>query len=145
MKKYLNRENLKQTVNSVTEHETTRQFVKFVAFGIINTVFAYAVFAFFVLVGIEEQIALIMAFSIGVVWNYITSARFVFAQQGFDKLPPYAVAYIGNYLLNAYFLDLATDHNIDPLLAQAIIMPIVAISTFFIVARVLTGRWPLLS
>ncbi len=117
--------------------ETRRRFAKFVVLGAVNTVFGYAVYAALVLGGLGAQMALLLSFSIGVMFNYILSARFIFATRGFKRLPAYAFTYAGVYALNAISLAQLTRWGTAPLLAQAILTPIAAVLTFVLVSRVM--------
>nr|WP_070959190.1 GtrA family protein [Hyphomonas sp. Mor2] len=119
---------------------TIRRFIKFLLVGLVNTGFGYAVYAVLVLLGLTPQVALLLSFAIGVLWNYLTTARFVFEITGFGRLPAYCICYVFIYALNAGILQFAIDKNIEPLLAQAVLTPIFAVITFALLSRVLPDR-----
>ena len=119
---------------------TLRRFIKFLFVGLVNTAFGYGVYAVFVLFGTPPQIALLVTFVIGVLWNYITTARFVFEVTGFGRLPAYCICYVFIYLLNAGTLQGAMNYGIEPLLAQAVLTPIFAVITFVLVSFVMRER-----
>ncbi|MCB2096842.1 MAG: GtrA family protein [Parvularculaceae bacterium] len=125
------------TLFQSVKRETAARFARFVAVGLINTAFGYAVYALLVLAGLGAQAALICSFSIGVLWNYFTTARFVFEVSGYDRLPAYAGCYIVIYLLNAAALRAALIAGVHPLAAQAILLPAAAILSFVLLSRVL--------
>lgn len=122
--------------------ETLRRFVRFILIGVVNTVFGYTVFSILVLLGVPPQPALILAFTIGVIWNYWTHARLVFHQRGLRQLPAYGLCYVLIYVLNSLALEAALRAGIGPLIAQAVLAPIAAVLSFFMISRVLTGRFP---
>lgn len=120
----------------------SKRFVRFVLVGLLNTAVGYLLFAVFVLVGIPPQPALAGAFVLGVIWNYWAHARLVFGRGGLSHLPAYGLAYLGIWGLNATALAAAQNMGITALLAQAILAPVAAVLSFFLIARVLTGKFP---
>ena len=119
---------------------TLRRFIRFVIVGVVNTAFGYGVYALLVLLSAPPQVALFLSFFIGVLWNYFTTARFVFEVSGFGRLPAYAACYIFVYALNAGTLHAAIKSGIAPLVAQAILTPIAAIFTFVLVSFVMREK-----
>ena len=118
------------------------RFVRFVLIGLVNTLVGYLIFVVFVVVGIPAQPALAAAFVLGVLWNYWTHARFVFGQGEVSRLPVYGLAYFGIWAFNALALAGAQRAGLHPLMAQAALAPVAAVLSFFLIARVLTGRFP---
>jgi putative flippase GtrA len=119
--------------------ELTR-ILRFLIAGAVNTAFGYAVYALLVLAGLPAQAALLLAFVIGVAFNYFTTARFVFATRGFDRLPAYIAVYVCIYAGNALALHLATTSGVAPLLAQALIVPVTAAVTYIAMRMVFAER-----
>lgn len=118
-----------------------RRFGKFLAVGVLNTAVGYALYALFLLLTpLGPQGSLAAAFALGVVWNYFSTARFVFGTTGFGRLPAYALAYLAVYALNAQALHMAIAAGWPPLLAQAGLVPFAAVLTYFAVAFALTWR-----
>ena len=124
-------------------HGTKARFVRFVLVGLGNTAFGYAVFAGFVLLGMGSQAALALAFVLGVAWNYWMHARLVFGTGGYGKVPGYVAAYVAIWGGNALALRMAENLGLSALLAQALLAPAAAVLSFFLIARVLTGRFPI--
>ena len=118
------------------------RLLRFLAVGLINTAFGYAVFAILVVVGFDEQLALALAFALGILWNYTTHARLVFDTKGRGKILPYAFAYAGIYVLNAVALKMATVAGLPPLMSQALLVLPMAGFSFILISLVLTGRVP---
>lgn len=117
-------------------------FLRFLAVGVLNTVFGYLLFGFFLWVGLRPQPALAAAFAGGVIWNYVTHARLVFDTRGLARLPAYALAYFGLYGVNALGLQVLLSTGLSPFLAQGVLVLPVAMLAFVVVGRVLTGRFP---
>lgn len=119
---------------------TVRRFIRFVIVGVVNTAFGYGLYALLVLSTAPPQIALFLSFFIGVLWNYFTTARFVFEVSGFGRLPAYAACYIFVYMLNAGSLHVAIDSGVAPLIAQAVLTPVAAVLTFVLVSFVMREK-----
>ncbi len=120
------------------------RFVRFIAVGVLNTVFGYAAYAALIGLGLQPQPALALAFALGVMWNYLTHARLVFDQKGYRRLLPYTGAYGAIYLINAVALQAALAAGLRPLAAQALLVLPMAALAFFLISLVLTGQVPFL-
>ena len=116
------------------EHPTVQRFARFVIVGLVNTGFGYGVYAALVLLKTPPQIALFVSFFIGVIWNYVTTARFVFQISGFGRFPAYVACYVTAYLLNALALHAVIALGLAPLIAQALLTPFAAVMTFVLVS-----------
>lgn len=120
------------------------RFIKFLAVGLLNTVFGYAVYVVCVLAGFGPQTALAIAFGIGVLWNYLTHARIVFKTGGYRRLPAYVVVYAVLYLCNRWALALLLGAGVGDILAQGLLLVPMAGLAFFGISAVLTGVVPVL-
>lgn len=119
-----------------------QRILRFLAVGFLNTVFGYVVFAALFAAGVGAQIALICSFVIGILWNYQTHARLVFASSGSRRLPAYIAVYVALYGLNAVVLAGLIWLGLSAWLAQALFLPVSAILAYLGIGRVLTGRFP---
>lgn len=118
-----------------------RRFGKFLVVGVVNTLVGYLLYAFFLMiVGLQPHLALTVSFWLGVLWNYFSTARFVFGSRGFWRLPGYVACYLAVYLINLAALRRALEAGWHPLLAQAVLTPLAAVLTFVLVSFVLTYR-----
>lgn len=120
------------------------RFVKFLVVGVINTAFGWIVYGLLLRVGgLPWQVALALAYVIGVLWNFATHARLVFRTRGLSRLPAYILAYAAIFLVNRWLLGLLIGAGLSELWAQALLLPAMAVLAFFLIAYVLTGRIPL--
>ena len=119
-----------------------RRFLKFLMVGFMNTVFGYTLYATLVWSGIPPLRAFTIGFCIGVVWNFMTHGKLVFASTGVKRLPIFAAVYVGIYFANRTALSFLLDSGVNPYLAQAFILPFAAVATFLGVGTALTGRLP---
>lgn len=136
---------MREGLRALAARPELRRLALFVVVGLVNTGFGYGVYAVLVLAGLIPHVALACSFTLGVIWNYFTHARFVFHAKGFRRLPLYAACYVGLYLLNVSALHLLLDAGLPPLLAQAVLTPVAAVLAFLLVSLVLTGRVPFFS
>ena len=127
---------------ALTHSGTLGRFLRFLAVGVVNTGFGYAVYAGLILLGMTPQPALALAFAMGILWNYMTHARLVFGTSGIAKLVPYAAAYAVIYTINALTLGQALKAGMSPLGAQALLVLPMAALSFFLISSVLTGHHP---
>lgn len=108
------------------------QFVKFLAVGALNTVFGYAVFAGLILAGVRPILSLAITYVVGVLFNFVTTGRFVFDHSHLSGLLRFVGAYMVIFGLNVGLYQILSAVGASPLLAQAICVPIVAIFSFFL-------------
>ena len=120
------------------------RFAKFLAVGVLNTLFGYAVYLALLWSGFAPQAALAMAFAIGVLWNFFTHARLVFQTEGLVRLPVYVAVYGAIYLTNRWLLAEALAAGYGPELAQGVLTILMAALSFLGVGAALTGRVPFL-
>lgn len=133
---------MKRFALSLWNDPDARRFLKFLVVGFMNTVVGYVLYVVFIAAGLAPQPALATAFTLGVMWNYMTFARLVFGTSGYRRLPLYGAVYLAVYVLNAGVLELLLNRGLHPLLAQAVILPFAAVLTFLGVGKALTGRLP---
>lgn len=131
-----------ETLRALSQDQGVIRFVKFILVGVLNTAFGYLLYALLIFLGIAPQPALAIAFFVGVLWNYLTHARLVFDQNGFNRIPAYAISYLLIYVLNSGALALLLRAGLHPLLAQAVLLPVIAVISFLLISKALTGRFP---
>lgn len=120
------------------------QFIRFIIVGLVNTAVGFAIYALLVrFLAVPPQPALAIAFVLGVIWNYFTHAKFVFATNGLKRILPYAAAYLIVYGFNALALRWLLDQGVGAVTSQAILAPIAAVLSFLLIGKALTGRFPL--
>lgn len=112
-------------------------FLRFLAVGVLNTAFGYAVYALGVLAGLPAQAALALQFVLGALWNYRLHARLVFAVRGWGRLPAYVGAYLLIWALNALALRALLAAGLGALAAQALILPATVALSWALIGRVM--------
>ncbi|WP_226689875.1 GtrA family protein [Ruegeria arenilitoris] len=114
----------------------------FALVGVVNTAFGFALFSVLNLAGLPPQVALILAFIVGMMWNFMTHARLVFDTKGFGKLPLYLLSYGAVYIFNALSLEGLLMAGLQPIVAQGLVVLPAAVLAFILVSRALTERFP---
>ena len=110
------------------------QFLKFGLVGVLNTVIAYVVYLFFVMVGIHYMISNLIGFSVSVVNSYYWNNRYVFKAEGqrvwWKTLAKTYISYAGTgIVLSSLLLFLWVDvcgimEEVAPLLNLLFTVPI---------------------
>lgn len=111
-------------------HPETRRFARFLVVGVINTLFGYGIFAALVTAGLESALALALATVAGVIFNYFTTGKLVFANNGAAMLPRFIAAYCLSYAANLAMLKGLERAGIDTLIAQALCLPPTVLLSF---------------
>lgn len=109
------------------------QFLRFLVVGAVNTLFGYAVFAGLILAGVPPMPALVATYIVGVLFNFFTTRRFVFAAPGHGAaLARFVVAYVVIYFFNLALYTVFDHAGLSPLVAQALCVPVVAVFSFLL-------------
>jgi putative flippase GtrA len=111
---------------------TTEQFLRFLAVGLVNTLFGYGVFAGLVLAGMGPMPALVLTYVVGIAFNFFTTRRFVFQRASRSSLLRFIAAYGVIYVFNVALYRLVEATGAGPLLAQALCLPVVAVFSFLL-------------
>jgi putative flippase GtrA len=107
--------------------DEARRIARFIAVGIMNTAFAYAVFALLVLAGLRPQPSLLIATVLGVAFNFFSFGKLVFSRKSTPGAAGrFVVVYLVSYGMNASLLEvLIARMGLLPLVAQLICLPAV--------------------
>jgi len=103
---------------------------KFIATGLLNTVIGYGLYSAGILTGARPATALAIATAAAAVCNYFTTARLVFSERGFGRLPPFLLVYAGIYYLNLVLLEGLLHLGAPALAAQALTLPFMALLSY---------------
>ncbi len=113
-----------------------RRIAAFVAVGVLNTAVGYALFAaLFLLIG-SYRVAAVAAFLGGVLFNFFSTGRLVFGSRRLGALLPFVAGYLAVLAINLALLELLVALGANPLIAQALSLPLVVIASYLINSRV---------
>jgi len=104
--------------------------MRFLAVGVLNTGFSYGVYAMLVWFGVAPQLASLLALLAGILFNFHSVGRLVFRQDARGRFPRFVAVYAVVYLANLATLELFLRLGVNPYLAQALALPVVALTSY---------------
>jgi putative flippase GtrA len=107
-----------------------RRFLVFLLVGALNTAVGYGLFAAFIFLGADTTLALSAATTLGVLFNFKSIGRLVFASGNVRLLPRFVGIYAVQFGVNLLALKALERAGASPLLAQLLILPPLAILSF---------------
>lgn len=117
------------------------RFGLFVAVGVLNTAFGYTVFAIVYFLSGTYRVAIVLATALGIVFNYFTTGRIVFANRGIRAFVPFLLGYAVVCVVNILLVDWMVAAAISAYLAQAFALPVTVVLAFIINDRIVFRRW----
>lgn len=112
-----------------------RIFLRFIIVGGVNTVFGWAVYSGAILYGLQQWQSLIVGMLAGICFNFVSLGGFVFRDMRVRRLPYFLVAYLVIYVFNLAGLEMIKAWINDPILAQLILAPPMALISFFLLSK----------
>lgn len=103
-----------------------RRVLRFLCVGALNTGFGYACYAGFVLVGAPLWLAVAGGTALGFVFNFYSYGGLVFGSTAMRLLPRFLLFYLAIGSLNFLWLRMLDVGGLGPLLAQALLLPVLA-------------------
>jgi putative flippase GtrA len=107
----------------------SRQILRFIVVGLINTIAGYSFYALFIYLGLSYVYALGLATVIGVLFNFQTIGRLVFNSKDNALLLKFILVYVIVFGINLVLVDCGMRLGLGAYLAGAVaILPSAAIS-----------------
>jgi putative flippase GtrA len=103
---------------------------KFGVVGLMNTIIGYSIFVFLTALDLGPSMALICTYVIAVPINYFSTGKLVFDITSFRSFLLFIVSYVAIYSINLLALTLLIQMGISQILAQALIVPFIAVLSF---------------
>ncbi|UHS58235.1 MULTISPECIES: GtrA family protein [Agrobacterium] len=100
---------------------------RFLAVGLMNTTFGYASYTVCILLSMPLWIALVVSMIAALMFNFVTYGGLVFKDLSRRNLPRFLVFYTGFAISNYSALRTLETFGIDPLIGQALLLPLLAI------------------
>jgi len=104
-----------------------RRILRFLAVGGLNTAFGYACYAGFLLIGLPVGWSVAGSTIVGMVFNFFSYGALVFGGASGSRLQRFLAFYVGLGVMNYLLLRLAMTFGPGPLLAQAFLLPALAL------------------
>ncbi|MBF0561309.1 MAG: GtrA family protein [Alphaproteobacteria bacterium] len=117
------------------------QFVRFLLVGAVNTLFGYSGFALLLWLGLHHPQALTLATAVGILFNFGTTGRLVFANQGWHLLPRFFIGYGVAYGVNLTLLNMLVATGLSAYLTQLTLLPAIVVLSF-VINKVFVFRSP---
>lgn len=116
--------------NGVFSFLYSPEFYRYIAVGLVNTLFGYGVFALFLFFGLHYSVALLLATILGVLFNFKSIGMLVFKSHNNQLIFRFIAVYTFLYCLNLLFLKIFAFSNVNLYLGSAILLPITAVIGF---------------
>ena len=107
------------------------RFFKFLLVGILNTLFAYTIYALLITIGLNVNLALFLQYIAGVLWNFKTTGALVFKNSDNKLLLKFILSYFFTFLLNSVLLKFLISY-VNGYIAQAVLVMPIAVISFLI-------------
>jgi putative flippase GtrA len=122
-------------VSALLRQPEGRRFFIFLLVGALNTAVGYGLFAAFIFLGASTTLALAAATVLGVLFNFKSIGRIVFASGNVRLLPRFVGIYVVQFGINLVALKALESAGASPLLAQLLILPPLAIMSFIMMRQ----------
>ena len=111
------------------------RFLRFLAAGALNTLFGFAIYSAAILLGMPVWAALLVANVAGIGFNFLTTGGYAFRSLLLSRLPRFAMAYLGLYLLNWGLIHWLQPWVLGAIEAQALLALPLALLSYAIMVR----------
>lgn len=110
-------------------------FIKFIFVGMLNTIFGYGIYLFFLFIGINFAIAALISTILGVIFNFFTTGRLVFNSKKNYLIFRFVMVYIILYLFTISGLSILYFYGISYEIGGGIMIIPNALLSFFLNKR----------
>lgn len=103
--------------------------------GGLNTLVGYGFFVALTYAGLGKTLAVIGATTLGVLFNFLSTGKIVFGSGDLSLLPRFIGVYVVQCTANVLLLKALVAAGVQLLLAEAMILAVLAVGTFFAMRR----------
>jgi putative flippase GtrA len=118
-------------MNLTSVIRSSAELVRYYQAGIVNSLFGYGLYAFFVAIGFNMYVAQVVAHVIGVAFNYLTYSRHAFRGSRANKAR-FILSYVANYFLGLVTLAGASIFIRSPYVAGFVALVVVSVVNYFV-------------
>lgn len=111
------------------------EFYRYIAVGVVNTLFGYGLFSLFIYADLHYSIALFSATVLGVLFNFKSIGLLVFRSYNNKLIFRFIAVYVFLYCINLLFLKFFALLNINMYFGGALLLPVTAVIGFLINKR----------
>lgn len=116
----------------------SKQFAIFLFVGVINTIFGYSIFAFFIFFKIRYYLAFLFATSLGLIFNFMTTGRIVFKNKNFSLFYKFILISIIMYFLHVILIRIINVRINNFYISGLMAMSVTALIAFYLNRKVFT-------
>lgn len=117
-----------------------KQFIIFLCVGIMNTVFGYSLFVFFIFLNAPYCVAFLFAALFGLFFNFITTGRIVFKNKSFKVIYKFVLVIAIMYFLNIIFFKIINLRINDFYISGLMTMSLTALTAFYLNKKIFTNK-----
>ncbi len=121
-------------------HLPSRQFIRYLLVGCLNTLFGFLAYSGFVLLDLPTWIALLAGNVVGIVFNFFTIGGMVFFDLSPARFPLFVLSYAVIYFINLELIGLVSTLVHGRIAAQAILVLPLAMLSYLIMRRFVFGK-----
>lgn len=109
-----------------------KQFIIFLCVGVINTVFGYSLFAFFIFIDTPYYLAFLFAALLGLIFNFLTNGRIVFKNKSFNVFYKFITISALLYFIHIILIKVINKNINNFYISGLLTMSITAILSFYL-------------
>jgi len=117
-----------------------KRFLRFLLAGGINTLFGFVVYCAAIYLGAPVWLALLTGTILGTLFNFFTTAGYVFRKLTISRLPRFITCYAVVYAINLGLIHLLLPWLDDERLCQLVLVGPVAVISYLLMARFVFDR-----
>lgn len=106
------------------------RFLKFLAVGVLNTLFGYSLYALLVFLGLEVSLAILLGTIVGVLFNFKTTGTLVFGSRDNRRIFRFVGVYAVLYGINVAGVKILMAFGLGSYLAGAAMLAPMAVLAF---------------
>lgn len=112
------------------------RFVRFLIAGAVNTLFGFAIYCAALFAGLPVWAALLVGTVAGTLFNFLTTAGYVFRQLTLSRMPRFLFCYALVYVLNLGLIKVLFLWLRDERLSQLVLVFPVALFSYLLMSRI---------
>ena len=118
----------------------SHQLLRFLVVGMANTIVGYALYLIGLWIGAPYEEALTGATVLGAIFNFFTTGRFVFESRALNRIFGFLAVYGIMLAINLALLTWLVRTGVEKAYAQAFLLPLVVLLSYFLNKRLVFGR-----
>jgi putative flippase GtrA len=120
-------------------NQSRGQIARFIAAGVLNTLFGWLIYSTTILLGAQPWFALIIGIVFGIAFNFVTLGGYVFRNLVKEKIPKFVAAYACIYLINLVLLRLLKPWVESAIWGQLILSLPIAVVSYLLQSKFVFG------